>query len=129
VVVPIQPELEWAEVKEFTRQLAETLVRARPDLFTAQISKARRPNKVFVDYLRNSETASAVAAFSPRARAEAGVSVPLAWDELGAEDMRGRFTVLNVGKRLARLRADPWKDYWTARQSISEKLKLFSSAR
>ena len=59
VVVPIQPELEWSEVKEFTRQIAETLVRARPELFTAKIAKARRPNKVFVDYLRNSETATA----------------------------------------------------------------------
>ena len=129
VVVPIQPELEWSEVKEFTRQIAETLVRARPELFTAKIAKARRPNKVFVDYLRNSETASAVAAFSPRARPGAGVSVPLSWDELGSQDVRGRFTVLNVEKRLARLKADPWKDYWTTRQSIKDKLKLFSSAR
>ena len=126
VVVPIQAELEWDAVKEFTRQIALMLTKARPELFTAQIAKARRPNKVFVDYLRNSETASAVAAFSPRARPGAGVSVPLSWDELGATDIRTKFDVRSVPKRLGRLKADPWKDYWTTRQSIKDKLKLFS---
>jgi bifunctional non-homologous end joining protein LigD len=127
VVVPIERELEWDEVKEFTRQIALMLSKARPELFTAQIAKARRPNKVFVDYLRNSETASAVAAFSPRARPGAGVSVPLAWDELDArKDLRKRFDVKSVQKRLRNLRADPWQDYWTTRQSIKDKLKILS---
>jgi bifunctional non-homologous end joining protein LigD len=127
VVVPIERELEWDEVKEFTRQIALMLSKARPELFTAQIAKARRPNKVFVDYLRNSETASAVAAFSPRARPGAGVSVPLAWDELDArKDLRERFDVKSVQKRLRSLRADPWQDYWTTRQSIKDKLKILS---
>ena len=127
VVVPIERELEWDEVKEFTRQIALMLSKARPELFTAQIAKARRPNKVFVDYLRNSETASAVAAFSPRARPGAGVSMPLAWDELDArKDLRERFDVKSAQKRLRSLRADPWQDYWTTRQSIKDKLKILS---
>jgi bifunctional non-homologous end joining protein LigD len=132
VVVPIKPQLEWDAVKEFTRRIAVMLTRARPDLFTAQIAKARRPNKIFVDYLRNSETASAVAAFSPRARPQAGVSVPLAWDELSAkEDLRARFDVRNVPQHLAARRQDPWEGYAkAARQAITprmqEALKDFS---
>jgi bifunctional non-homologous end joining protein LigD len=124
VVAPIQPALEWGEVKAFTQRIAETLVKARPDLFTAKIAKARRPNKVFADYLRNSETASAVAAFSPRARPNAGVSVPLAWEELDPkEDVRSRFNVRNVPARLASLKKDPWAGYWTTRQAITPKMK------
>jgi bifunctional non-homologous end joining protein LigD len=124
VVAPIEPALEWGEVKVFTQRIAETLVKARPDLFTAKIAKARRPNKVFADYLRNSETASAVAAFSPRARPNAGVSVPLAWEELDPkEDLRLRFDVRNVPARLASLKKDPWAGYWTARQSITPKMR------
>jgi len=124
VVAPIQPALEWDAVKAFTQRIAQTLVKARPDLFTAKIAKARRPNKVFADYLRNSETASAVAAFSPRARPNAGVSMPLAWDELDPkDDLRSRFTVLTVPARLASLKKDPWAEYWKARQAITARMQ------
>ena len=119
VVAPLERELGWDEVKQFTRQVAEFLARARPDLFVAKMSKASRGGKVFVDYLRNAETASAVAAFSPRARKEAGVSTPLSWDELGRKDIRGKFTVKTVPRRLKQLGADPWADYWKTKQSIT----------
>ena len=120
VVVPITPKLAWAEVKEFSGLIAQFLVRAEPGLFTAKVAKERRENKVFVDYLRNSETASAVSAFSARARPGAGVSTPLAWDELGAkDDVRARYTVQSVPQRLATLKQDPWADYAATRQSIT----------
>ena len=120
VVLPIQPKLDWSEVKEFSRLIAEFLVKAEPELFTAKIAKLRRAGKVFVDYLRNSETASAVAAFSARARPGAGVSTPLAWDELSEdEDLREKFTVRTVPQRLATLKKDPWADYARTRQSIT----------
>jgi len=119
VVAPLQPRLEWERVKEFTRLLAEFLVKAEPDLFVATMSKGKREGRIFVDYLRNSETASAVSAYSARARKDAGVSTPLDWDELGAKDVRDRFTVLTVPKRLAKLTLDPWAEYTSARQSIT----------
>jgi bifunctional non-homologous end joining protein LigD len=124
VVVPIQPKLAWDAVKAFSRLMAEFLVRAEPALFTAKIAKVRREGKVFVDYLRNSETASAVAAFSARARADAGVSTPVAWDELDAkEDLRKRFTVLTVPERLARLKRDPWADYGKTKQALTAAMR------
>jgi bifunctional non-homologous end joining protein LigD len=119
VVAPLEPKLEWDEVKQFTKQVAEFLVRARPDMFTAKIAKNNRGGKIFVDYLRNAETASAVAAFSPRARKDAGVCTPVSWDELGRKDLRKQFTVKSVPKRLKRLGADPWADYAKTRQSIT----------
>jgi bifunctional non-homologous end joining protein LigD len=120
IVVPIQPQLTWPEVKEFSGMMAEFLVRAEPKLFTAKVAKDRRTGKVFVDYLRNSETASAVAAFSARARPDAGVSTPLAWDELTeVEDVRKKFTVLTVPERLAKQKKDPWSDYDKTRQSVT----------
>ena len=121
VVAPIEPELEWDKVKEFTRLAAEFLVKAEPKLFTSTISKSKRTGKVFVDYLRNSETASAVSAYSARARKEAGVSTPLEWDELGRRaDIRERFTVLSVPKRVAGLTLDPWAEYGSTRQAITD---------
>jgi bifunctional non-homologous end joining protein LigD len=122
VVAPLAPELPWEEVKDFTRRIAVMLTRARPELFLHKISKAAREGKVFVDYLRNSETASAVAAFSARARPDAGVSTPVAWDELGAEDLRPLYTIRTLPGRLRKLREDPWKDYAGTRQSITPKM-------
>ncbi|OGA71710.1 MAG: DNA ligase D [Betaproteobacteria bacterium RIFCSPLOWO2_12_FULL_65_14] len=124
VVAPIEPELGWDEVKELTRHIAHMLTKARPDRFTAKLAKQRRPNKIFADYLRNSETASAVAAYSPRARPGAGVSVPLSWDELEPKnDLRTAFNVQNVPERLSELKEDPWADYWTTGQRITAKMK------
>jgi bifunctional non-homologous end joining protein LigD len=120
VVAPIERTLGWADVKEFTRLVAEFLVRAQPALFIANMSKAKREGKVFVDYLRNSETASAVSAYSARARKDAGVSTPVEWDELGRADIRGKFTVKSVPKRLAGLAVDPWAEYASTRQSITD---------
>ena len=120
IVIPIQPKIGWAQVKEFSGLIAEFLVRAEPKLFTARMAKEGRAGKVFVDYLRNSETASAVAAFSARARPDAGVSTPLAWDELTEDDdVRKAFTVLTVPERLARQKTDPWADYGKKKQPIT----------
>lgn len=120
IVVPITPKLGWAEVKEFSGLIAQFLVRAEPHLFTAKVAKERRENKVFVDYLRNSETASAVSAFSARARPNAGVSTPLAWEELShKEDVRGRYTVQTVPQRLVTMKEDPWAEYSSTKQGIT----------
>ncbi|HEX7052510.1 MAG TPA: DNA ligase D [Burkholderiales bacterium] len=124
VVVPIARRLGWDEVKAFSRLIAEFLARAEPGSFTSRMAKAGRAGKVFVDYLRNSQTASAVSAFSARARRNAGVSTPLHWDELGADDLRDRFTVLSVPARLATLRGDPWAGYErAAKQSITAAMR------
>jgi bifunctional non-homologous end joining protein LigD len=122
VVAPLEPKLGWDEVKEFTRLVAEFLVKAEPKLFVAEMSKAKRTGLVYVDYLRNGETASAVSAYSARARKDAGVSTPLEWDELGRADLREKFTVLTVPKRLAKLTLDPWAEYSSARQSITAQM-------
>jgi bifunctional non-homologous end joining protein LigD len=122
VVFPIQRRNSWDEVKAFAEGIAKFLVKANPKLFTAKISKQSRGGKIFVDYLRNAETASAVAAYSPRARPGAHVSTPLSWDELDDTDIRGAFTVKNVPQRLSG-GADPWADYANTRQSITAAMR------
>jgi bifunctional non-homologous end joining protein LigD len=123
VVFPIERKNTWAEVKAFAEGIATFLVRAEPKRFTAKIAKKSRGGKIFVDYLRNAETASAVAAYSPRARPGAHVSTPLAWDELDNTDIRGAFTVTNVPERLRSLGGDPWADYAKTRQAITPAMR------
>jgi bifunctional non-homologous end joining protein LigD len=96
-------------------------VHEAPERYIATMSKAKRAGKIFIDYLRNGRTASAVCAYSTRARPGATVSVPVRWPEL-TEDLRGHFTVRNVPERLARPRKDPWEDYEAARRPLTAKM-------
>jgi bifunctional non-homologous end joining protein LigD len=128
VVVPVTPKQDWDTVKAFARQIAEELEHEAPQLYTATMSKARRRGKIYVDYLRNARTATAVSAYSTRARENAPVSVPIHWDELAA-DVRGEhFTIRNVPQRLRRLRKDPWDGYEAARRPITDKMIKRTSA-
>ena len=119
VVVPVKPTHPWSVVKGFTKAVAELFARTFPDRFTSTMSKATRRGKIYIDYLRNAEGATAIAAYSIRARAQAPVSTPIGWDEL-REDVRfDHFNVRNVPERLKRARKDPWEDFLKTSQSVT----------
>jgi bifunctional non-homologous end joining protein LigD len=117
VVLPIKPT-PWDEAKEFCRRLAEAMEADAPGRFTSVLKKSARGNRIFVDYLRNSREATAVAPYSTRARAGAPVSMPIAWEELKSLKSASQYTVLNAQQRLSRLRADPWKGIAKLRQTL-----------
>ncbi|HEY2818241.1 MAG TPA: DNA ligase D, partial [Casimicrobiaceae bacterium] len=110
VVVPIKPTVEWEHVKGFTNAVAELLARTFPDRFTAKLLKVSRHGKIFIDYLRNAEGATAVAAYSLRAKSNAPVSTPIAWEELSKDVRFAHFNAKNVPTRLRKLKRDPWED-------------------
>jgi len=118
VVVPLASGITWEQGAEFTRAVAETLARQDPRGFIAQMSKAARTGKIFVDHFRNARGATSVAAYSTRAKPEAPVSVPLDWSELSPRLTSDHYTVANLPRRLAGLRKDPWARYWTVRQEL-----------
>ncbi|HVE49292.1 MAG TPA: DNA ligase D [Casimicrobiaceae bacterium] len=109
VVVPIKPTLAWDDVKGFTKAVAEILERTFPDRFTSKLLKVSRGGRVFIDYLRNAEGSTAVAAYSLRAKANAPVSTPIHWSELGKDVRFDYFNSRTVPKRLAKLAEDPWR--------------------
>ena len=117
VVVPIKPARDVAQCLQFSRAVSEALVRTEPRLYTTRFAKAGRERKILIDYLRNNRTNTSIAAFSPRARPGAKVSMPVDWDDLSAPPER--WTLITVPKRLKRVRIDPWAGYWAAAQQIS----------
>jgi bifunctional non-homologous end joining protein LigD len=118
IVAPIVPQAGWDEAGAFTRAVAEALARREPKRFTANMSKAVRRGRIYIDYLRNRRAATTVAAYSTRARPGAPVSVPVAWEELSARLAPDHFDITNTPKRLAGSRGDPWASYWSVRQAL-----------
>jgi bifunctional non-homologous end joining protein LigD len=118
VVVPLTPKLGWSEVKAFTWAVAEAMAASHPDRYTANQSKRARAGRIYIDYLRNSRGATAVAAYSARARPGAPVSTPLFWEEVERAVRPAGFTVATVPGRLAGLKSDPWAAIGEVRQSI-----------
>ena len=80
---------------------------------------ARRGGRIFIDYLRNGRGATAVAAYSTRARAGATVSTPLSWAEVEGGIRSDHFTVRNLPQRLRSLRADPWAEIAKVKQKVT----------
>jgi bifunctional non-homologous end joining protein LigD len=108
VVLPIEPVWEFERIRVLARLLAERVAAEQPDKLTSKMAKTLRTGRIFIDYVRNSEAASAVAAYSTRYLPGPTVAVPLAWDELDPKrDIRREFTPERV---LARVQAgiDPW---------------------
>jgi len=120
IVVPIRPTLDWTAARGFTKAIAETLARAAPDrIVTSAASKSARKNKIFIDYLRNTQGATAVAPYSLRARENAPVATPIEWEELASDVRFDHFNLKNVPARLARTKRDPWAAMAKTRPFVS----------
>jgi bifunctional non-homologous end joining protein LigD len=119
VVVPLTPKADWKACLEFARRFAELVEEREPRLYTTAFAKAGRERKILIDYLRNNRTNTSIAAYSTRARKGAPVSTPLKWEELKENLDPASLTIDTVEKRLARLRKDPWAEYWTTRQTLT----------
>ena len=123
VVVPLSRRHEWDEVKAFARAFSEAVAAEEPGRFTTQAAKKVRQNRIFIDYLRNSEGATTVAAYSVRARKGAPVSTPLHWDEVGGRLKPYTFHAGNLARRLRGLRSDPWKALRRTSQTLTLSMK------
>lgn len=118
VVVPILPDASWADAKSFARSIAEDLVAEAPDAYVATMTKAKRKGKIFIDFFRNDRGATAVSAYSTRARSGAPIATPIGWDELESGLRGDHFNVGNIFRRLTTLDADPWADIYKIRQRL-----------
>jgi bifunctional non-homologous end joining protein LigD len=117
VVVPLAGRNGWDAVKSFARAVAEQMAREEPDQYVATMAKQARVGKIYVDYLRNTRGATAIAAYSARARPGAPFSTPVSWRELGG-DLREKFGMQDLKKRL-RFRGDAWDGFRDARPILS----------
>ena len=118
VIAPLVPKLEWPDIKAFCKGIAKRLEQNEPDRFVANMSKAKRKGRMFVDYLRNERGSTAIAPWSSRSRPGAPTAVPVSWDELKDIHAANQFTLAIAAERAKQ--PDPWKDYFGTTQTITK---------
>lgn len=109
LMVPLQPEKDFDEVRSFTQQLAKHLEQKFPEEMTTAVRKEKREGKLFLDVARNAFAQTAVAPYALRALPKAPVATPLDWEELSGLNSAQKYTLKNIFKRLGS-KEDPWKN-------------------
>jgi bifunctional non-homologous end joining protein LigD len=120
VVVPLTPSADWDSAKAFCRKLAEEMAADNPAAYVSTMAKVARRGRIYVDYLRNGRGATAVAAYSTRARPSCGVSTPVTFEELDSLRSGDHYTLQNLARRLEYEGADPWADFFKVKQKLPE---------
>ncbi len=107
VTVALAAKDAWPAVKRFAAAVADEMVAAAPEAYVATMSKAKRTGKIFIDYLRNDYTATAIADYAVRARPGAPVALPIDWKELKDLESASQFSMKDVLARLKRTTRAP----------------------
>ena len=118
VVVPLLPDAEWTDVREFAKAFCTALAEADPERFTVALRKSERRGRIFLDYLRNQRTATAILPYSARARDGAPVAAPVAWDELANIARPDAFTIGDVEMLLRRAGSEALVGWGAAEQRL-----------
>ena len=117
IFVPVLRQYDYATIREVAQTMGAFLVRAHPREVTTEWSVEKRTGKVFFDANQNARIKNLAAAYSPRAKPGAPVSMPLRWDELGRVYPTD-FTILNAHQRVAKV-GDLWAHILDAKHDLS----------
>jgi len=127
VVTPvIAGGIDWEMAKAFARDVCKRMAADAPDRYLITMAKKDRTGRIFLDYLRNDRTATAVAPLSPRGRPGAPVSMPLNWSQVkrGLDPMR--FTVRSAPALVRKLTA--WEDYEESARPLASAIERLGRA-
>ncbi|MFD2647033.1 DNA ligase D [Devosia albogilva] len=109
LVVPINPKLNWKTAHEATARMATLLAKSGPDTFVTTMGAENRKRRIFIDFHRNARSATAVSAYSLRARPHLPASTPVSWEDLESIDSPADLNYSSLPGLLTTA-GDPWAE-------------------
>jgi len=120
VVAPLDQSRDWPTVKSFAERFTRAIAEAEPKMFTANIRKVERKERIFLDWLRNQRGATAVMPYSARGREGAPVSAPIAWEEIDRYQSGHHFSIRDADELLERASSKLLAGWGKAKQSLPD---------
>ena len=103
IYVPLAAEYDYEQARMFAQVVAQIANQRLPDTTSVLRVPAKRPERVYLDYLQNRRGQTVAAPYSIRPRPGATVSTPLSWDEVRPGLSPTQFTIHNIGQRLEKV--------------------------
>jgi bifunctional non-homologous end joining protein LigD len=128
VVTPLtggKDAVKWPAAKDFAHIICAQMAQDSPTKYLDTMSKKDRVGRIFLDYLRNDRTSTAVAVLSSRGRAGAPISMPIRWKDVKAGLQPARYTVRTGPELLKKLK--PWTDYLQSASSLYAAIRKVTS--
>jgi bifunctional non-homologous end joining protein LigD len=124
VVTPLtggKGAVAWPAAKDFAHIICAQMAQDSPTKYLDTMSKKDRVGRIFLDYLRNDRTSTAVAVLSSRARAGAPISMPIHWKDVKPGLEPARYTVRTGAALLRKLK--PWEQYTESARPLANAIR------
>jgi bifunctional non-homologous end joining protein LigD len=108
IYVPLGAKYDYEQAKNFAHLMALEINKRQPKLTSVERMPAKRPHRIYLDFLQNREGQTLAAPYSLRPTPDASISTPLHWDEVTPSLKPTDFTIQNMNRRLSRV-GDLWK--------------------
>jgi len=113
-------------VKLFAEYTANRIHDELPDTTSVERSPAKRPNRVYIDFLQNRRGQTVACPYSVRPKPGATVSTPLHWSEVTHKLKLSDYTIFNTKDRVQMI-DDPWKKLTQTTADLKEALELLKA--
>jgi len=119
-------QYDYDFVKMFAEYVAHLVHSQLPQTTSIERSPAKRPNKVYIDFLQNRRGQTIAAPYSVRPKPGATVSTPLYWDEVNNKLKLSDHTIYTIRERVKSIE-DPWKNLTTQKADLKKALEKLQS--
>ncbi len=116
ILIPIVREYTFKETRAFVHRIGQQLAKEH-EIVVSEFSDTKKPGKIFVDYLQNSQGRTNVCPYSLRGIPTATVSTPIEWSDVKKRIKPADFNIFTVPS----LKEDPWKDIFENKQKLEIK--------